>query len=215
MDPGEEAAVLLLLEPGQGLVEDLVARLLDGAEVELFVLLQVEGVVVMSESLVQAPAAVEDERRDEGPGIVTQALEDLGQGGLRFVDRGVPVDPDAVIGRVHPRHDGGVRREGQRRSGGALLEEGAAGGQGVQGGGPDPGIAVAGQVVGPGRVHGDDDDVGLVHALLPPAALRSPGPAASRAEGRTGRGPPPRSRRRGARREEPSFSWSPKKSKYP
>ena len=124
----------------------------------------------MAESLVQAPAAVEDEGRDEGPGIVSPAREDLGEGGLRPADGGIPVDPDAMIGRIHPGHDRGMRGQGQRRGGSALFEQDAAAGQGVQDGRPHAWIAVAGQVVGACRVHGDDDDVGLVHALLFPPA---------------------------------------------
>jgi hypothetical protein len=175
VDPGEEGRILLLLEPAQGLVHDLVAGLLDRAEVELLIFLQIERIVVVPEPLVQAPAPVEDEGRDESPGTVPPSREDLGQGRLLLADGGVPVDPDAVIGRVHPRHDRGVRGKGQGRGRGALLEEDAAAGQGIQRGRLDPGIAVAGQAVGPCRVQGDDDDVGLVHALLPPPALE-PGP---------------------------------------
>ena len=168
VDPGEEGLGLGGIEPGQGRVHDLVPRPLDLAEVEMFILLQVELVVVVREALLEAPAAVEDERGDEGAGLVAPGGEHFGQGRLVVAEGRVAVDPDAVVSRIHAGHDRAVGRERQRRRRGRLLEENAPAGDGVQVRRRNAGVPVAGQMVGPGRVEGDQDDVRLLDAVLRP-----------------------------------------------
>ncbi len=168
MDPGEEGLGLGRIEPGQGRVHDLVPRPLDFAEVEVPVFLQVELVVVVGEALLEPPSAVEDEGGDEGAGLVAPGGEHLGQGRLVVAEGRVAVDPDAVVGRIHPGHDRGVGRERQRRGRGRLLEEDAPAGDGVQVRRRYAGVAVAGQMVGPGRIEGDQDDVRLLDAARLP-----------------------------------------------
>ena len=131
VDPGEERGVLTGVEPGQGRVHDRVPRPLDGAEVDVLALAHVELVVVEFEALLEAPAPVDDEGRDERPTPVALGREDLGQGRLVLVQGRVAVDADPVIGGVHARQDGAMGGQGQRRGGGRLLEERAPGGQGV------------------------------------------------------------------------------------
>ena len=167
VDPGEELAVLLLLEPAQGLVDDLVGGPLDLAERDPFEAAQVELVEVGVEALVEAPLGVEDVGGDEGRRVVAPGLERLGHGLELRGDDEAAVVADAVEGRQRPGQDGRVRGQGQGRLADAVLEPDAPGGEGVDGRRPDRGIAVTADLVGPERVHGDEDDVEIVVAAEP------------------------------------------------
>jgi hypothetical protein len=97
--------LLVALEPAEGRVHHLVGRPLHGGEVEVLEFLQVEAIVVVVEPLVEAPAAVEHERADEGRRLVAARGEDLGQRLLRLAERGAAVDAYAVEGGLHPRQE--------------------------------------------------------------------------------------------------------------
>ena len=71
-------------------------------------------------------------------------------------------------GGVEARHDRGMGRLRQGRDGGGLREEHAPLRQGVEGRGAGLRVAVAPQVIGPGRIEGDEDDVRLGHPPLGP-----------------------------------------------
>ena len=170
VDPGEERLLRAALEPGQRSVDHLVGGPLHAAEVEVLVLLQVEAIVVDLEALVEAPPAVEDERADERSRRVALLPQGFGDRLLLRPQRGVSVDAHAVMGRVHARHDRGVRRLGQRRRRGGLGEEDAAPREAVEVRGARPRIAVAAEMVGARRVQRDEDDVGLLDTLPRPQA---------------------------------------------
>ena len=91
---------LFCLEPGQGLVDDLVGRPLDRAERDLLELAQVELVVVEVEALVEAPLGIEDVGGDKGGRGIALVLEELGHGlELAGHDESAVV-PDAVERRA-------------------------------------------------------------------------------------------------------------------
>ena len=208
MDPREERPLLVDVEPREGGVHDLVGRSLHGPQVQVLVLPEVEAVVVDVEALIEAPAPVQHERRDPGSRGVASLRKRLGDRGLGRAQGRVAVDAHPVVGGVGAGHDRGVRRQRQRRGGRGLGEEHPAARQRVDVGGLDVGIAVGAQVIGAGRVQGDEQDVGLLDAPLRPrpahdlARVRRRSPQPPRGEG---------ARQQGARQHvsEPPASRSP------
>ena len=65
VDPAEESAVPVRLEPVEKGLGDLAPFTLDGIEADLLVLGEIEIVIVIIETLVEAPAGIEDEGADE------------------------------------------------------------------------------------------------------------------------------------------------------
>jgi hypothetical protein len=126
MDPREEWAPLVGVEPRERRVHDLVARPLHGPEIQVLVLPEVEAVVVHVEPLVESPAAVEHERGDPRRRRVAALAERFGDGRLGRAQRGIPVDAHPVEGGVGAGQDRGVRGQRQRRRRRRLREEHAA-----------------------------------------------------------------------------------------
>jgi hypothetical protein len=175
VDPGEEFAVLLFVDPAQGLVDDFVRRPLDLAERDLLETAQVELVEIRVEALVQPPLGVEDVGGDEGRRVVALGLEGLGHGHELRGDDEAAVVADAVENGQGAGHDRRVRGQRQRRLRDGALVADSLGGKGVHGRRGDVSIAVAADLVGAKRVHGDEDDVPVL--VAPEAAeVRRMGP---------------------------------------
>ena len=174
VDPGEELLVLVILEPGKGLIEDLVRRPLHRTEGDLFEFAQVEVVEIDVEALVKAPLGIKDVSGDERRGRVPLVLEERGHRlDLTGHDEAAVV-PDPVEGGKGPRHDRGVGRERERRRCEALLEFDPERREPVDGRGFDVVEPVAAEPVGSHGVEGDQDDI-EVFAPAQPREIRFSG----------------------------------------
>ena len=158
MDPEEPAALPRLLQPAQrpgggvggvGLAQHADHGQVAGREV----------VVVAVEAAVQAVAGVEDQGRDHRAGVEAAVLE-RGSQGRQVLGQAVgAVVAGAVADGVEAGEDRGVRRQGHRADGHALLEEHALGGQPVEVRRAGTGVAVGADAVGAGGVEGHQQQV--------------------------------------------------------
>ena len=159
VDPAEEALVLDLVEPGERLVGDLVARPIDAAERERLVLAEIEVVEVGLEPLRDAPLVVEHVGADESAGVEAARLEPLGQRRLAVVEEEAAVVAHAVRGRILAGEDRRVRRERERRRRDRLLEEHALARHAIDGRRLDAVVPVRVDVIGARRVERDEQEV--------------------------------------------------------
>ena len=168
VDPEEERPLALRREPAQRLVHRLVPRALDRVHPRLFLEpAQVEVVEVALEALVDAPARVEHEGRDEPSGPEAAGLQDLGERLLLLAQVVAAVVADGVAGGEGPGEERGVRRQRERHDGGRAGEAQSARGEAVEAGRPRSGVAVAADVVGPQRVQRHDQQVARAAAAEP------------------------------------------------
>ena len=178
----EERLLFPALEPAQGAAGDL-RRQAAGDRAD-------GRVVVVVEALVEAEDLLHPGAAEDGAGGVPGLPQELRQGRLprgqaarpEDLPRGGRVDgaveaqgalgivAGAVGGGELAGEQGRVGGQGPARRGGRLLVEDGLGRHPVEMGARVPGIAVAGEVVGAGRVEGDEDDV------------RAPAPAAAPAQ---------------------------------
>jgi hypothetical protein len=192
VDPGEETAGLHGLQPREGEIHDLVALLLDGAEVDDLVLREVEAVGVVVEPLVEAPARVEHPRADERSRRPARLLQPLRERHRLCLEEEAAVVADAVMGRNEAGEDRGVRGQGHRGGGGRLLEDDALARDGVDVRRLDAREAVAAEAVGAQRVERDEDEVERSGRGVPAGeTLPGVGGTARRAGSQS---PPPRGR---------------------
>ncbi len=161
--PGEERLIvsgISLAEPGQGLVDHLGARPLDGVHARCVLEPgEVEVVEEAVEALADPPARVEHEGADEAAGAETRGGEQLGQGHGLFLEIEAAVVAHAVGRRVGAGHQRGVRRQGKRRHRRGAVEAQAARRQPVEVRGLGRGVAVAAQPVGAQGVEGHQEQV--------------------------------------------------------
>ena len=120
VDPGEEAPLADRLEPGERVVHDLVAGLLDRAERDHLVLGEVEIVGVLVEALGEAPLRLEHPGGHEGSRGKARLVQPLGERHLLLVQEEAAVVAHAVVGRHEASEDRRVRREGERDRGGRV-----------------------------------------------------------------------------------------------
>ncbi len=147
---------------------------LDLAERDLLEAAQVELVEIGVETLVQAPLGVEDVGGDEGRRVVALGLEHLGHGHELGGDDEAAVVPDAVEEGQGAGHDRRVRGQGQGRLARWRVSKRMPRAAKVSMVGvATPAIAVAADLVGPERIHGDQDDV-EVPASAQAAEIRRP-----------------------------------------
>lgn len=168
MDPEEERpGVVLQAEPGERPVHHVAPRPLR-LQGDAGVGIAGDLVVIHLEALVEPEAAVEHEGADEGARAVPLLGKHGRQGALvrRVGAEAVVAQP--MVGRQQAGEDAGVGRQGQRHLGRRAGEADALGRQAVQPGGYGVAVSIAAQVVGPYRVQGHQDEVG-VPRLAPPA----------------------------------------------
>jgi hypothetical protein len=83
-------------------------------------------------------------------------------------DEGAVIRGDSASRRLSLIFTGGSFADGGEHIRRVLCEEGGKAGQAVEDRRPGARAAVASEVVGPGRIEGDEDDVGLGRPLLRP-----------------------------------------------
>ena len=108
MDPAEEPTVPVRFEPIEKGFGDLAPFTLDGIEADLLVLGEIEIVIVMTKTLAEAPAGIENEGADERARRSAFLLQDLGQSDIFGLQVEAAVVPDAVNVRIGPREDRGM-----------------------------------------------------------------------------------------------------------
>jgi hypothetical protein len=117
-----------------------------------------DAIVVEIESACETEAPVEDVGGDESGRRVSAALQDGGQGRrVRREDRAA-VEMDAVVRRLPPAEDRGVRGQGEGYGGQRLFEHRPPRGQRVEVWGGARLRAVGADVVRAQRVDGDEED---------------------------------------------------------
>ena len=159
MHPREKRLVAFAGQPGQRVVDDLAARTLRRVEPGgHFKTRQIEVVVVVVESLRDAPPVVEDVGADESAGAIAACLQHFGQRRDLVADVEAAVVAHAMEGRERAGQQRRVRRQRQRRDRFGLLEAQAPGGEGVDHGSGRGPVAVAPDVVGPQRVDAHQQD---------------------------------------------------------
>ena len=159
MHPREKRLVAFAGQPGQRVVDHLAARALRRVEPGgHFKTRQIEVVVVVVESLRDAPPVVEDVGPDESARAIAVCLQHLGQRRDLVADVEAAVVAHAMEGRERAGEQRRVGRQRQRRDRFGLLEAQAPGGEGVDHGGGRGPVAVAPDVVGPQGVDAHQQD---------------------------------------------------------
>ncbi len=156
MDPGKEPVLSVLIQPAGEPGESIFGSPLGVGAFQGR--LRLEGVVVDVEAPADAEARIDRKRGDEGGRGEAVTLQDLGQ---RFPLRHevVAIVTHSVRRRIEAGHDRAVRRQGQRGRRIDAGETDALAGQTVQVGGQGLFEAVAAEVIGPGRIEGDEKEV--------------------------------------------------------
>ncbi|MFO0980811.1 MAG: hypothetical protein U1E76_03515 [Planctomycetota bacterium] len=115
--------------------------------------------IVVIESLIEPELRLEHERRDERSGVVAGSLQRLGHGDVLGREPEQAVVAHAMLVRVEPGEDRGMRRRGQRTRGVRVLEAHAARCQPIDHRRHFLRAAVAAELVGARRVERDQDEV--------------------------------------------------------
>ena len=153
--PEKEALAAMAIEPGQRLVHDRAARpLVRGPSVRA----PRHPIAVGLESLDQAEAAIERERRDECGRREARALQRVGQRRRRQIEPH-PVVPGAVPGGIPARHQARVRGQRDRRRRERARESHALAREPIHRRRPRGGVAVGADAIGTQRIDGDEDEV--------------------------------------------------------
>jgi hypothetical protein len=121
---------------------------------------------VAIEPLLQADVPREDVRPDRRGGRIPLRLQVLRERRRRVKELEAAVVPHAVRRRVEAGEDRHMRRKRQWGDGDRLGEDRALARELIDAGCPGEGIAVAPEVVGPGRLQRDEDEVGFHPARL-------------------------------------------------
>ena len=157
--PCEKRLVACAGQPGQRMVDHLAARTLRRVDPGgHFKTRQIEVVVVVVESLRDAPPMVEDVGADKSSRAVAVRLHHLGQRRDFIADVEAAVVAHAVEGRERAGEQRRVGRQRQRRDRFGLLEAETARGEGVDHGGGRGSVAVASDVIGPQGVDAHQQD---------------------------------------------------------
>src|SRR5262245_16718487 len=125
MDPSEESRRLDALDPGERAISDLVGRPLHLCERWRLELRQIKIVEVGVEALRDTPGAIQYVGADETARRHAMRLEAFRERVFTRVEKEAAVIADSVPGRVLPREDRRVGRQGQRRRRYGVLEQDA------------------------------------------------------------------------------------------
>jgi hypothetical protein len=165
MDPEQERTGRAPIEPAQGPCHHLLGPALHRGVPVLPAALGAESAVVGLEAAVEARgqpgAGIEDERADEGGGVVPAGGEPLREPGHGSREGNAEV-VHAMGLRIGAAQDRRVRDRGDRRLGIGLLEDGALAGQRIELRGQATRRAQEPHAIGARGVEGDEDDVRTV-----------------------------------------------------
>ena len=162
VDPGEEARLRRLVEPGERGVGHLAGGPFDLVERHADGVAQFEVVEVVVEALGDAPFRVEDERPHEAAGSQPLVAQDLRKDDVLVVEVEAAVVPDPVRGRILPREDRRMRRQRQRRHRLRLLEQHPLGCQPIKMRRLDVGKAIRTDPIRPRRIQGDQQHAQVI-----------------------------------------------------
>ncbi len=123
VEPCEEGPAILLTEPLEAKVHNLVRPPLDPGQIETLVGFHLDVVLETFEALVEAPPLIENEGADDGAASIAGFLQSLGEGHVDVGQSRAAVEAHAVEGRVEPGHDRRVRGQGEGGRCDRLLEE--------------------------------------------------------------------------------------------
>ncbi len=122
VDPAEKSLGSVLIIPLKEGLDDLPALPLDGIQADLFVLGEIEIIIVIIEALADTPTGIQDKGADEGAGCPPRLTGDFSQSHLVILQIKAAVVPDSMEERIASRKHGGMGRQGQRALRGGVLE---------------------------------------------------------------------------------------------
>jgi hypothetical protein len=173
--PDEETAPRVRIPPGQHRGDHLGSVALRVEPIRGATARRFEPVVEVIETLGNAPAVMQDERSDGAESGEALGAQQFGQRHPLVVQEEPAVVAHSMIHRPGPGHQRRVRRQRQRHRGGGPGEQDPVPGQAVEMRRRDLPVAVGPEIVGPGRVEGDQQYVDVVPCRRAPASAAQGG----------------------------------------